>query len=62
MYESLIMARLQFGIENWNFVWNRIPKVQKQALRIMTNNKCNYHEKPLFRRLEVLGVSDIFDV
>ena len=40
MYDSLILSHLQFGITNWGFEWDRISKLQKQALRmygIMTN-------------------------
>ena len=36
MYDSLILSHLQFGITNWGFAWDRISKLQKRALRIMT--------------------------
>ena len=41
MYDSLILSHLQFGITNWGFEWDRISKLQKRALRIMTNSKYN---------------------
>ena len=62
MYDSLILSHLQFGITCWGFEWNRIFKLQKRALRIMTNSKYNAHTEPLFKELEMLKVSDIFDV
>ena len=62
MYDFLILSHLQFGITCWGFEWNRIFKLQKRALRIMTNNKYNAHTEPLFKELEMLKVSDIFDV
>ena len=62
MYDSLILSHLQFGITSWGFEWDRISKLQKRALRIMTNSKYNAHTDPLFKRLHLLKVNDIFDV
>ena len=62
MYDSLILSHLQFGIANWGFEWERISKLQKQALRIMTNSRYNAHTEPLFKKLTLLKVKDIFDV
>ena len=62
MYDSLILSHLQFGITCWGFEWNRIFKLQKRALRIMTNSKYNAHTEPLFKELEMLKVKNIFDV
>ena len=47
MYDSLILSHLQFGITNWGFEWDRISKLQKRALRIMTNSRYNAHTEPL---------------
>ena len=44
------------------FEWDRISKLQKRALRIMTNSKYNAHTEPLFKELHPLKVKDIFDV
>ena len=62
MYDSLILSHLQFGITNWGFEWDRISKLQKRALRIMTNSRYNAHTEPLFKQLYLLKVKDIFDV
>ena len=62
MYDSLILSHLQFGITNWGFEWDRISKLQKRALRIMTNSRYNAHTEPLFKKLYLLKVKDIFDV
>ena len=61
MYDSLILSHLLFGITWWGFEWNRIFKLQKRALRKMTNSKYNTTE-PLFKVLEMLKVKNIFDV
>ena len=47
---------------NWGFEWDRISKLQKRALRIMTNSKYNAHTEPLFKQLRLLKVNYIFDV
>ena len=62
MYDSLILSHLQFGITNWVFEWDRISKLQKRALRIMTSSKYNAHTELLFKQLHLLKVKDIFDV
>ena len=62
MYDSLILSHLQFEITNWGFGWDRISKLQKRALRIMTNSKYNAHTEALFKQLRLLKVNDIFDV
>ena len=61
MYDSLILSQLEFGITNWGFEWDRISKLQKRALRIMTNSKY-VHTEPLFKELHLLNIKDIFDV
>ena len=61
-YDSLISSHLQLGITCWGFEWHGIFKLQKRDLRIMTNSKYSAHTKPLFKELEMLKVSDIFDV
>ena len=62
MYDPLILSHLQFGITNWGFEWERISKLQKRALRIMKNSRYNAHTEPLFKKLTLLKVKDIFDV
>ena len=62
MYDSWILSHLQFGITNWGFEWDRISKLQKRDLRIITNSKYNAHTDPLFKQLHLLKVKDIFDV
>ena len=56
MYDSLILSHLQFGITNWGFEWDRISKLQKRALPIMTNSRYNVHTEPLFKQLYLLKV------
>ena len=62
MYDSFVLSHLQFGITCWGFEWERIFRLHKHALRIMTNSKYNAHTDPLFKVLEMLKAKDIFDV
>ena len=62
MYDSLILCQLQFGITCWGSEWNRIFKLQKRAVRIMTNSKYNSHTEPLFKELKLLKIFDIFKI
>ena len=59
MYDSLILSHLQFGITAWGFEWERVAKLQKRALRIVTNSKYNAHTEPLFKCLNLLKINDI---
>ena len=47
---------------NWVFEGERLSKLKKRALRIMTNSGCNAHTEPLFKELHLLKVQDIIDV
>ena len=62
MYSSLILSHLQFAITSWGFEWERLSKLQKRTIKIMTNSKYNAHTDPLFKSLKLLNIKDIFDV
>ena len=62
MYDSLILSHIQFSITRWGFEWGRLAKLQKNAVRIITNSKYNAHTEPLFKDLHFLKITDIFDV
>ena len=49
LYKSLILFILQFGITVWGLEWNRIFKLQKRVLSMMTNSKCNAYTVQLFK-------------
>ena len=61
MYSFLILSHLQFAITSWGFEWERLSKLKKRAIRIMTNSKYNAHTDPLFKSL-ISWYLDIFDV
>ena len=60
LYCSLILPHLNYGSLAWGFDANRIFKLQKRALRCITNSKFNAHTEPLFKQLNLLKIDDIF--
>ena len=60
LYSALILPHFQFSVLNWGFKADRIVKLQKHAIRVITNSKYNAHVEPLLKRLNLLKVSDIF--
>ena len=62
LYNSLILPHIQYGILNWGFKYNRIFKLQKRAMRIITCSKYNAHTSPIFKSQELLKIEDIFKI
>ena len=62
IYNSLILSHMQFNITAWGYDFNRIFKLQKRALRIMTCSKYNAHTDPIFKKLKLSKIQDIFNV
>ena len=60
LYNSLVQPHLQYAILAWGFNSNRLSKLQKRAVRIITNSKYNAHTEPLFKTLNLLKIDDIF--
>ena len=67
IYNSLISSHLNFGILAWGLAkiplgspCDRIVKLQKKAVRIVTNSSYNAHTEPILKDLKLLKVSDIF--
>ena len=60
MYDALIVPHLNYSILLWGFNSNRMSKLQKKAIRIITCGKYNSHTEPMFKRLNLLKVDDIF--
>lgn len=60
IYNSLINSHINYGILCWGYKCNRILKLQKKAVRIISNSKYNAHSQPIFKQLRILTVNDIF--
>ena len=60
MYNTMILQNLNYGIKAWGFAHEKVFKIQKKAVRIITNSKFNAHTSPIFKNLRLLKVEDIF--
>ena len=62
MYNAVTFSHMQFNITAWGYDFNRIFKLQNRTLHIMTCSKCNAHTDPIFKKLNLLKIRDIFNV
>jgi len=62
LYSTLVLSHLNYGILCWGFSPGRLVKLQKNAIRTITCSKYNAHTSPLFKSLQVLKLSDIFNI
>ena len=59
LYNTLFLPHLTYGILLWGSETESIHKVQKRALRIISDNKFNAHTEPICRAERLLKVKDI---
>ena len=55
----MIHPHLNYGLLVWGFQCNRIVKLQKRAIRIITGSKYKAHTSPLLKHMEILSVHDM---
>ena len=55
LYNSMILPHLQYWILSWGFK-------QKRAVRILSNSKYNSHTDPIFKKLNLLKLKDLFEL
>ena len=60
LYNSLVLPRLTYGILAWGTNQSHLFKLQKKAIRIVTNSKFNEHTEPLFKALNLLKLEDLY--
>ena len=60
LYNSLIASHLSYGTLAWGIAATRLEKLQRTAIRLITNSKYIAHTTPLFKRLQLLKIVDIF--
>ena len=58
IYTSLIGSQINYGILLWGNNSDRIYKLQKRVVRILSRNKYNAHTEPIFKELKILKISD----
>ena len=62
LYNSLVQSHSNYAILVWGFKCNRLVKLQKRLVRIITCSKYNAHTDPLFKSTEILKVANILDL
>jgi hypothetical protein len=60
LYNTLILPHLTYGLLTWGHQSNQIFKLQKKAVRILTLSRYNAHSEPLFKKLGLLKIHDIY--
>lgn len=60
LYNALVLPHINYGILTWGNNLNRVQKLQKWAVRVITNSKYNAHTDPLFKKLNLLKATDIY--
>ena len=58
IYNTLVLPHMNYCIMAWGSQCERIYKVQKKAVRILTS-RYNSHTDPLFKRLNLLKITDL---
>ncbi len=59
LYNSLILLHLNYDILTWGYHCERVSKLQKKSIRIVSLSKYNAHTEPIFKELTLLKVKDI---
>ena len=59
LYNSLLLPHINYCLTTWGCQCNRLQKLQKRAIRIITLSKYNDHTAPLFKKLNLLTIKDI---
>ena len=52
IYNSLIMPHQIYGINLWGSESKRLEKLQKRAMRIISNSSYNAHTEPIFKKFK----------
>ena len=59
IYKTLVLPNMNYCIVAWGSQCERIYKVQKKVVRILTTSRYNSHTDPLFKRLNLLKITDL---
>lgn len=64
IYTSLILPQITYGISAWGNAQNkemkRLKTLQKKAVRHISQSRYNSHTAPLFKKLKLLTINDLF--
>jgi hypothetical protein len=61
IYNSLINSHLNYCMLCWGYQPKQLIKLQKKAVRNITNSKFNAHSEPLLKKLQILKLNDMLN-
>ena len=59
MYNSFILSSLNYGILVWGYNTDRLIKLPKRAVRVVSKSKFNEHTDLIFKNLQILRIEDL---
>ena len=59
LYNTLVLPFFNYGILAWGNKSSGLIKIQKKCVRLIVSSKYNAHTDPIFKRLELLKISDL---
>ena len=62
IYNALILSKINYGILTWGYESESILKLQKKAVRIIALANYNAHTEPIFKKLSILKIHDLFSI
>ena len=62
IYNSIILSHINYCITLWGFNQQRVFKLQKKSIRIISKTTYNSHTSPLFKRHDLLKINDLFNL
>ena len=62
LYNTLILPHLNYGLVLWGHRNERILKLQKRAIRTISNSKFNGHTEPICKLLSILKLPDMYNL
>ena len=66
IYSALILPHISYAIVAWGNIKNvemtRLKTLQRKAIRLVSKAKYNSHADPLFRKLNLMKIDDIYTV
>ena len=62
IYNALFLSHMTYGLLLWGTQAEEVFKLQKKAVRIITNSEYLAHSEPLFKTLELLKIQDLYNL
>ncbi len=54
----MVLSHLNFGILAWGYKWEKVIKIQKKVIRIISISKYNADTEPIFKEQNRLKIND----